>query len=408
MVAVDAQRLEQGELQVIDTPEAMAASIARIAAGEGAIAVDTERAAGYRYSDRAYLVQLFRRGAGTLLIDPIPFGDLVPLGEVINSVPWVLHAATQDLPSLREIGLDPEEIFDTELASRLLGKAKVGLGAVVQELLGIELAKAHSASDWSTRPLPDEWLAYAALDVELLLDVQERLVVELREAGKSEWAREEFSDILTRELRPKREEPWRRLSGIHTIHRPRQLAVARELWLARDAYARETDTAPGRIVPDRSLVAAVKAMPRTKAQLAGLKSFTGAQSREQLDRWWAAIERGRATKELPANQSRPADHIPAPRAWANKRPEADARLKLAKPAVAAEAEQLQLPTENLLTPAILRRVAWEPAGESEAAIAEQLRELGARQWQRDITAPIIRDAFVASRQDAEDSAAQES
>lgn len=408
MVAVDARRLEQGELQVIDTPEALDAAIARIGAGEGAIAVDTERAAGYRYSDRAYLVQLFRRGAGTMLIDPVPFGSLAQLGEIINGESWVLHAATQDLPSLREIGLDPREIFDTELASRLLGKERVGLGAVVHELLGIELAKAHSASDWSRRPLPDEWLAYAALDVELLLDVHERLLVELREAEKLEWAREEFADILTRELRPEREEPWRRLSGIHTVHRPRQLAIARELWLARDAYARETDTAPSRLVPDRALIAAVKEMPRTKGQLAALKSFTGRASRDQLERWWEAIERGRTTDALPDRQARPANAIPTPRSWANKRPEADARLKAAKPAVAETAEQLNLPTENLLTPAILRRVAWEPAGDSEAAIAEQLRELGARNWQCNITAPIIWDAFVASRQDAEESAAQES
>ncbi len=408
MVAVDAKRLDEGELQVIDTPEALDAAIARIAAGSGAIAVDTERAAGYRYSDRAYLVQLFRRGSGTLLIDPIPFSSLAQLGEVINSEPWVLHAATQDLPSLREIGLDPQEIFDTELASRLLGKARVGLGAVVEELLGIELAKAHSASDWSLRPLPDKWLVYAALDVELLLDVKDRLTIELRETGKSEWASEEFADILKRELRPKREEPWRRLSGIHTIHRPRQLAVARELWLARDAFARETDTAPSRVVPDRALIAAVKAMPRTKQQLASLPSFTGTKSRAQLDLWWEAIERGRTTDSLPERQSRPKDAMPAPRAWAQKRPEADARLKTAKPAVAARAQQLSLPTENLLTPAILRRVAWEPAGDSEAAIAEQLRALGARNWQCAITAPVIWDAFVASHQDVEKSVAQES
>lgn len=408
MVALDAKRLDEGELQVIDTPEALDAAIARIAAGSGAIAVDTERAAGYRYSDRAYLVQLFRRGSGTLLIDPIPFGSLAQLGEIINSEPWVLHAATQDLPSLREIGLDPQEIFDTELASRLLGKARVGLGAVVEELLGIELAKAHSASDWSLRPLPDKWLVYAALDVELLLDVKDRLTIELRETGKSEWASEEFADILKRELRPKREEPWRRLSGIHTIHRPRQLAVARELWLARDAFACETDTAPSRVVPDRALIAAVKAMPRTKQQLAALPSFTGAKSRAQLDLWWEAIERGRTTDSLPERQSRPKDAIPAPRAWAQKRPDADARLKTAKPAVAARAQQLSLPTENLLTPAILRRVAWEPAGDSEAAIAEQLRALGARNWQCAITAPVIWDAFVASRQDVEESVAQES
>ena len=398
MAAADDTRAAAGDLEVIDTIDGLDEAIGRLLEGEGPVAIDTERASGYRYSDRAYLVQLFRRGSGTMLIDPIPFGTLAPIGEAIAEEEWILHAATQDLPSLRQIDLDPVRLFDTELAARLLGRAHVGYGAVVEELLGIQLAKAHSADDWSQRPLPAPWLAYAALDVEYLVDVRDELAAQLREAGKAEWAQQEFEDVLARDLAPDRGERWRRLSGMHQLRSQRQLAIARELWRARDAYAHEIDRAPGRIVPDRSLTAAARAMPRTKAELAGLREFNGRESRSQLDRWWAALELGRTTTELPARAPADPDRIPPPKAWANRRPEADARLRVSRPAVAATAEELRMPTENLLTPAFLRRVAWEPAGLAADAIAAQLRGLGAREWQVTIAAPVIADAFVASEQ----------
>lgn len=399
MAAVDARREARGDLHLIDTPAELSAGIERLRAGHGPVAIDTERASGFRYSDRAYLVQIFRRGSGTLLIDPIPFGSLAAVAEAIQDEQWILHAATQDLPCMREIGLIPSNLFDTELASRLLGKDRVGLGAVVEELLGIELAKAHSADDWSTRPLPSSWLAYAALDVELLVDVRDRLAEELSEAGKADWARQEFEFLLGFRPKPQDPERWRRLSRIHSLRFPRQLAIARELWLARDEYARETDTAPGRIVPDRSLTAAASALPRTRGQLAALKEFTGKQSRSQLDRWWSAVERGLQTRDLPKRTGPSGNGIPHPKSWQHKRPEADARFKMARPAVAAKAEELQLPTDNLLTPAFLRQVCWEPTSENAESISQQLGSLGAREWQINITAPVIAGAFVEATQD---------
>ncbi|MGO1545535.1 MAG: ribonuclease D [Gulosibacter sp.] len=394
MAAVDARRVERGDLDVIDTHEELAAAITRLRDGHGPIAIDTERASGFRYSDRAYLVQIFRRGSGTLLIDPIPFGSLADLAAAIQDEQWILHAATQDLPCMREIDLIPNNLFDTELASRLLGKDRVGLGAVVEELLGIELAKAHSADDWSVRPLPASWLAYAALDVELLIDVRDRLAEELIDAGKDGWAKEEFEHLLGFRPKPHDPERWRRISRLSSLRSPRQLAVARELWLARDDYARETDTAPGRIIPDRAIVAAAQALPRTLNKLAALKTFTGKESRTQIDRWGAAIRRGLTTEELPQRTARSGNGIPHPKGWANKRPEADARFKAARPAVADTAEQLHVPTDNLLTPAYLRQVCWEPVGTDAESISQQLANLGARQWQIDITAPVIAEAFV--------------
>ncbi len=369
--------------------------------GSGPVAVDVERASGFRYSQRAYLVQVFRRGSGAFLFDPPAIGDMSALQDAIGEEEWILHAASQDLPSLRELHLDPPTIFDTELAARLLGHERVGLGAVVEETLGITLAKAHSAADWSTRPLPQPWLEYAELDVLHLVDVYDALVAELAEQGKTEIARQEFEAVRTRPDRPPREEPWRRLSGLHTVRGRRSLAIARSLWQAREDYAREQDTSPGRLVPDRALVAAVLADPATKQDLARVREFTGRASRTQLDRWWAAIEAGRADEVLPVERV-PGDGMPPVRAWIDRNPPADARLKRARPVVEELATQIGMPTENLLTPDTLRRIAWTPPLEIDAAsIGEALADHGARAWQIALTAPAIAQAFVESLQAAD-------
>lgn len=394
------------EYEVIADIDGLRAASVALAAGTGPVAVDVERASGFRYSQRAYLVQVFRRGASAFLFDPPAIGDMSALQAAIGGEEWVLHAASQDLPSLRELGLEPPSIFDTELAARLLGHERVGLGAVVEDTLGVSLAKAHSAADWSTRPLPQPWLEYAALDVLHLVDVRDALAAELAEQGKSEYAAQEFEAVRTRPDKPPRDEPWRRLSGLHTVRGRRALAIAKALWEAREDYAREQDTAPGRLVPDRSLVAAVLANPSDKQELSRIKDFTGRASRTQLDRWWAAIESGRSDPVLPVERV-PGDGMPPVRAWVDRNPPADARLKAARPAVEQLAAELKMPTENLLTPDTLRRVAWAPPAEvDDGAIADALAAHGARPWQVGLVGPVITAAFVDSVQPADDTATQ--
>ncbi len=387
----------QGPLDVIADADALARAADRLRAGTGPVAVDAERANGFRYSSRAYLVQLHRRGAGTVLVDPTAIDDLSVLQEAIGGEEWIIHAASQDLPCLREVGLEPAQLFDTELGARLAGFERVGLAAVTERLVGLRLRKEHGASDWSTRPIPRAWLEYAALDVEVLPDARDALAAELEAQGKREIAEQEFAFALERRPKPAAAEPWRRLSGIHAIKDRRQLAVARELWLARDDLARSTDTAPGRLVPDRSLLAAAMADVDSKGRLAARKDFSGRASRAELDRWWSAIERGRATEDLPSLRVR-SDEPPPPRFWRSRRPEADARLKAARAAVQAVADELSMPAENLLMPDTLRRVAWEPTPPTPEAVAEVLRERDARPWQVAATAQRIAAAFVEADQ----------
>lgn len=364
-------------------------------AGNGPVGVDAERASGFTYGSQACLVQVFRRGAGTFLFDPLEIQSFAPLAKSLASEEWIFHAASQDIPCLDEIGLHPPRIFDTELASRLLGYERVGLGAVLEQQLGIKLEKAHSAADWSQRPLPESWLEYAALDVALLPDLRDVVAQDLIEQGKEEYAAAEFEAVRNRPEKAKNPEPWRNLSTGQSLRSPRALALARELWLARDEIARSRDIAPGRLIPDRSIVAAAAANPRSKGDLAKLQTFRGRASRTEIDRWWQAILRGKTTENLPGPQPRVPGSIPHHRGWGQRYPEAAARLAAARAGLEAEAERQQMPTENLITPDHVRRLAWHPPEDcSPESIALRLTELGARHWQVALTAPILAAAFV--------------
>lgn len=365
-----------------------------LASGSGPIAIDAERASGYRYGQRAYLVQLRREGAGTWLIDPIALPDLAPVAEAIGEGEWVLHAATQDIPCLAEVGLRPRALFDTELAGRLAGRPRVGLGAMVEHYLGLQLAKEHSAVDWSTRPLPDPWLLYAALDVEVLTDLRAAVQDDLARQGKAGWAAEEFASLLDFTGPSPRVDPWRRTSGLHRIRTRRGTALVRELWLARDRIAQERDTSPGRILPDAAIVELATARQRAKTVPRTLSSDEARLTRA-IRRHEAALREAIATalalpeEELPPQALTPTGP-PPPRAWADRDPVAAARLTRSRELLASVAEELSLPVENLLTPDLLRRFLWEgPTAPTTEEVADALQQMGARVWQTTITAPLI-------------------
>ena len=393
--------LRDGLPEIVETDAGLAEASAALAAASGPVAIDAERASGYRYSNRAYLIQLRREGAGTWLIDPIPLTTLAPLQEALAGVEWILHAATQDLPCLREVGLVPTSLFDTELAGRLLGYPRVGLATLVETVLGKRMRKEHSAADWSTRPLPAAWLDYAALDVEVLLELREHMIRELEQAGKTEWARQEFEHLLGFEP-ALRQEAWRRTSGVHRLRRRRALAAARALWEARDAIAAERDVTPGRILPDSAIVAAATAMPTDRRALLSTKGFHGRGASRYAEAWVDALQRARQMPEdeLPARTPR-GDGPPHPRTWAEREPVADRRFRAAREAMLNLAELHHLPVENLLTPDYLRRLMWAPPETREpAALADavraQLAAYGARPWQAEIITGALVGAILGA------------
>lgn len=383
----------------------LAAMTDALVAGDGPLGIDTERAQSYRYSAKAYLIQLRRRGAGTFLLDPValegdrPRADLSGLASALGDVEWVLHAATQDLPCLAQVGMVPRTLFDTELGGRLLGLPKVSLGALAERALGKALLKEHSAADWSKRPLPDEWLTYAALDVELLADLREWMASELESAGKLVWAQQEFAHLAAHASDPPapRDDPWRRTSGLHALRKPTTLAVVRELWLTRDEVARELDRAPSRVLGDAAIVELASQLnpptvPRLgREQLRSVRGFSWRLAARHETRWLQALERAASlTKdELPPTK-RPAHGPPPPRSWEGRFPDAWARWNRVRPATIDLAEQLSLPVENLAPPEAIRLLCWTPpASIDEASVRARLAELGVRPWQQDRVAPVV-------------------
>jgi ribonuclease D len=398
----------RAEVYLVETSEELEEAVATLAAGTGPFAVDAERASGFKYSQRAYLIQIFRAGSPIYLIDPAaiaptldpkPFSDLA---RVLSTAPWILHAASQDIPCLRELGLNAPALLDTELGSRIAGLERVGLGAVTEALLGLRLAKEHSAVDWSTRPLALDWLNYAALDVDVLFDLWAAVEATLKERNKYDWALEEFHATLEAQPKSAKVDKWRGMTGLHEVKDQKKLAIARELWTAREALAVKLDVSPGRLIPDSSIVNVVKDTPKTKPQLAGNRSFVGRASRSYLDTWWKAIEDGSNSRDLPALKL-PAVGIPNHRIWPTRFPDADKRLKIVRPMIADLAEKIGVPTENVLTPDFLRSLCFEPPVLELAAIEAALRDLGARNWQVQLTAQLILDGFVAALDEVESS-----
>lgn len=375
----------------------------RLAAGSGPFAVDAERASGFRYSNRAYLIQIRRSGAGTVLIDPVnhggsPIDTLRPVAEVLADDQWILHAADQDLPCLAEVGLRPPGLYDTELAGRLAGFERVNLAAMVQRLLGLGLAKGHGAADWSTRPLPAAWLNYAALDVEVLIELRAAIDDVLAAQQKTDWAAEEFEHLRCAEPTPTRRDRWRRTSGLHKVRTPAGLAAVRELWTVRDTIARGRDIAPGRILPDSAIVAAALADPKTVEELVALPIFGGQKQRRSARVWLDALAAARVTTD-PPDITEPLTGPPPAARWAKRNPEAAARLEAARSALSELSEQVAVPTENLLSPESVRRLCWEWAdtgdtGDSAAAVDAALQKAGARAWQRALTVPVLTRALA--------------
>ena len=392
--------LRDGVPDVVDTPAALDAAVRALADAEGPVAIDAERASGYRYSQRAYLIQLRRGDSGTWLVDPVAFGQELPqLAEVLDAEEWILHAATQDLPCLNEVGLRPTRLFDTELAGRLLGLPRVGLATLVENVVGQRMRKEHSAADWSTRPLPASWLEYAALDVEVLDELRDHLATELRTAGKEEWARQEFEHLLgfTPTVRP---EQWRRTSGLSKVRSRRSIGAVRALWEVRDAIARQRDVTPGKVLPDSAIVAAAAALPTNRAALLGTSGFRGRGAERYAKRWLEAIEKTLTLPEddLPARTLR-GDGPPHPKSWADKDPVADLRYKAARETTLSLAEEHHLPVENLVTPDHVRRSMWTPPSsrdpeELTVALADQLAGFGSRPWQIELVTPGLTAAVL--------------
>ena len=391
-----------GVPEVVSNESQFEKLIAQLLNGNGPLAIDAERSSGYRYSQRAYLIQIYRENGGLHLIDPIPIKDSKlwqKFNKEFSSYEWVIHASTQDLPCLIEVGLKPKLLFDTELGARIAGCERVGLGPLAESLLELQLAKEHSAVDWSIRPLRPEWITYAALDVDILIDIRNAVEKLLIEQNKLKWAEQDFASILKNyesyefsDL-PKPDR-WRRTSGMHKVRDRLTMTIVRDLWLSRDELAREIDLAAGRVLGDDAIVELAIKRPDNLEAVAKVIGRRTRLEAPPFNRWLKVLNLALKTpiEEQPelrvASQS-----LPPIKIWKDRNPLGYARLTHARAALIELSAQIQIPTENLVTPELVRKICWQepPATNSEYEnfVNEQLNKMGARPWQIELVTPAI-------------------
>ncbi|MCD2261745.1 HRDC domain-containing protein [Dietzia aurantiaca] len=384
------------EYEFVDDDAGLDAVAGALSASSGPVAVDVERASGIRYSERAFLLQLRPADGPAMLVDPETPGRTVgPLADLLSDRPLLLHAASQDLPSLRELGITPSSLADTELAGRFLGTERVNLGAMISEHLGIGLAKAHSAADWSRRPLPASWLDYAAYDVLFLHELADAVLPRLDDLGRRDWYEAECRYLVESEPAPAAPEPWRRLSRLTSLRDVRQLARARELWMARDRIAEDRDIAPKRLLPDAAIVEAARIGPASRSALLEIDGFDGPHRRRMAGDWLEALEwaEGLGRADLPSRQGPRGEHPPHA-SWKRNEPEAATLLELARARIGELGDELGLEAGLLLKPATLRLWVWRAAttrpGDDGELLDDVLRGEEARDWQRELTsAPLL-------------------
>ena len=395
-----------GVPEVISNESDFEKLIAQLLNGSGPLAIDAERASGYRYSQRAYLIQIYRENGGLHLIDPIPLKDS-KLWEKFNNefsaYEWVIHASTQDLPCLIEIGLKPELLFDTELGARIAGCDRVGLGPLAESLLELQLAKEHSAVDWSIRPLRPEWITYAALDVDILLDIRNEVEKLLIEQNKLNWAKQDFASILKGYQSyvfsdiPKPDR-WRRTSGMHKVRDRLTMAIVRDFWFSRDELAREIDLAPGRVLGDDAIIELATKRPDNLEAVAKVIGRRTRLEAPPFNRWLSVLNLALKTPLEQQPELRVASQsLPPIKIWKDRNPLGYARLTHARAALIELSTQIQIPTENLVTPELVRKICWQepPTSTSEYQdfVVEQLNKTGARPWQIELVTPAIAAAL---------------
>ena len=322
----------------VDRPEQAARDLNAISSVRE-IALDTEGASFHRYVDRIYLLQLSTRDR-SMILDPLAVdkGTLAPLGALLESpgVETVLHDADYDLRLLhQDYGWHVRNIFDTRVASQLLGFKSFGLAALLERYFGVKLDKKHQRADWSMRPLTQDMLDYAAQDTMNLLELRDRLRDELAKKGRLEWAREEFTRLEgTRWPDENPAEAFLRVKGARDLTR-RELAVLRELYPWRESVARSMDRATFRVIGNEQLLEIARRQPRGREELLEIKGVPRGLVENRAREITDAVQRGLAVPE--------ADLPKFPRGprW-DRDPQFDARVSALKTVRDAAAQRLDM------------------------------------------------------------------
>lgn len=289
--------------------QALAQELAR----EGTIAVDTESNSLHAYREQVCLVQ-FSTPEKDYLVDPLALADLSPLGPVFADpgIEKVFHAAEYDLICLkRDFGFEFNNLFDTMIAARTLGREEVGLGSLLEAEFKVRLDKRFQRADWGERPLPRELLAYARMDTHYLVALRDRLRADLEARGLLALAEEDFNrmtHVNGRGVEDRAPDPWR-VSGAYDLD-PQQAAVLGELVRYRDKAARTANRPLFKVLNDSTLLEVAYRMPRSMRDFDGIPGMTQGQVYRHGQRLLEAVARGRkANPVYPPRNPRPNDQI---------------------------------------------------------------------------------------------------
>jgi ribonuclease D len=277
----------------LDKPEAVERFLTEIS-DIRELALDTEGASFHRFLDRIYLLQVSTRDRSAI-IDPLPIGSPAGLGDLLqnNDIEVVFHDADYDLRLLhQDYGWHVTNIFDTRIASQLLGIKSFGLAALLEQFFDVKLDKKHQRADWSMRPLTPDMLEYAAQDTRYLLQLKDHMKAELERRGRLHWAEEEFARLEgTRWEAEESMEGFLRMKGARDLSR-RELAVLREVANWRDVVAAELDRATFRVMGNEALFELARRTPRSVSELAAIKGMPKGMIERAGSDIVAAVRRG--------------------------------------------------------------------------------------------------------------------
>ncbi len=362
-----------GAARLVTTPKDLSALVARLAEADR-LGIDTEGASFHRYVDRIYLLQVSSEQE-TAIVDPLAISDLSSFGRLLSdpAIELVFHDADYDLRTLdRDYGFRATNVFDTRIAAQLLGEPEIGLGALLAKFYGVRLNKKFQRADWSRRPLSDEMISYAAADTRYLPALRDELAGQLASRGREGWADEEFGRLQSVRWggADSQGEGFLKLKGAKALG-PRALAVLRALYQWREAQAKESNSAPFRILPNEALVKLAASAPVDPAALAAVEKFPRSLARRYGTELLRVV---RGALGSPEDQWPRIDRPRRPK----PDPEVDARLERLKRMRNAAAAELGLQPGVLCPNGTLQAVAR--VGPENSEQLDEITDL--RRWQR--------------------------
>jgi ribonuclease D len=275
------------------------------------LAVDTEANSLYAYQERVCLIQLSTPNHD-YIVDPLALDELDPLGEIFNdpAVEKIFHASEFDILILYDdFGFQFQNLFDTMLAARILGRKNLGLDALLEDIAGVQINKKFQRADWGQRPLPEDMLRYAQMDTHYLIQIRNALAEKLHQSGRWPIAQEDFARACRVHARPQKEKlpPCWQIHGAQDLS-PRKAAILEKLCQYRDRVARKEDQPLFKVLGNKTLLALADAAPRTQQAFESLSILSQPQVQRHKHGLWEAIQAGwKANPLLPPERERPDD-----------------------------------------------------------------------------------------------------